>query len=108
MTFHVAAAYGVAVAMIALLGWMSARNRRSGWRRQRRDLLLDNLIVWAETRAALQSEDKRSRTVCPAVVKPAAPVFTSQLSALQAHLQAHSGVRPVASPTEPAKRHSEP
>jgi hypothetical protein len=63
MVFHIAAAYGVAATAIVVLAAMGARNRQSGWKRERSDSFLDILMRWAEVKA---EERQSSRVIQPA------------------------------------------
>ena len=86
MTFHIAAAYGIAATAIAALFAMGVQNRRSGWKRERSDTIVGILMAWAEAR-----RDQRNvaapvptpaASMAPAVVGPAS--VASGLSALSA------------------------
>jgi hypothetical protein len=87
MTFHIAAAYGVAVIASLLVVWMGIKNRQSEWRRVRSNTILDVLLAWAAAKAEL-------RRAAPE------PSMTSQLSALNAALNVNAGVSPVPTPAQ--------
>jgi hypothetical protein len=40
--------WACAAAVIAVLAWMGARNKRQGWKRERQDLVADVRDLWAE------------------------------------------------------------
>jgi hypothetical protein len=92
VTFHTPVAYGIVICTVAFMGRMSVRNKRSGWQRQRSNLLMDLLYTWAAANAEM-----RSARVAPV---PAAltPVIGSQLSALNVALSKNGGLSPETPP----------
>ncbi len=106
MTFEIAAAYGVAGAVTILLRWMAARNRRSGWQRERNDVFLEDLMTWAEAGAALRGRPQPQAQ--PAVHSEIQPFdLTTQLLALQGALNTNAGARcePKATEGTPTLQH---
>jgi hypothetical protein len=89
MTFQMPVAFGIVAATVALLSFFSVLNRRSGWKRERRDLVTEMLMAWAEARA-------EERRMAPSIVKPAEAPIAVQLSNLNAVLQMNAGVQPAA------------
>lgn len=89
MTFQMPVAFGIVAATVALLSFFSVLNRRSGWKRERRDLVTEMLMAWAEARA-----EERRMAASP-VVKPAAIPIAAQLSNLNAVLQMNAGIEPA-------------
>jgi hypothetical protein len=87
MTFHMTHAFAVAGVMIASLLAMAISNRKSGWHRERRDPILENLHLWARATAVREALDT---TDSDAVSAPAA---TAGLAALHAAL--HEESRPL-------------
>jgi hypothetical protein len=68
--------------MVAVLAVMGVRNRRSGWKSERSDVVLDILMLWAKV---VGQSDASSQPTTAAVTKetPASPgVMTSDLAAL--------------------------
>ena len=91
MTFEIAAAYGVFAAVTIALRWMAARNHRSGWRRERNDVFMENLMTWAAAQAVLRTPKPQAPTVVRSVTAP--PSLTGQLLSLQNALNANAGMR---------------
>jgi hypothetical protein len=105
MTFHPAIGYGIAIMTAFVVGCMAARNRQSGWRKERNNDVMDVLMAWAEAHS--ESRPTQQSVAAPAVAAPApvapAPVadWSSQLVALTAALNVHSGVAPASQVDEP-------
>jgi hypothetical protein len=92
VTFHTTVAYGIVICTVAFMGWMSVRNKRSGWQRQRSNPLIDLLYTWAAANAEM-----RSARVAPVPAAPI-PLIGSQLSALSVALSKHGGLSPEKPP----------
>jgi hypothetical protein len=90
MTFHIAAAYGVTILTGLVLGWMAVQNQRSGWRRERSNVILDTLIAWAKVK---QEMSRNAQSLAPS---PAPAAMTNQLFALSAALGQNTGIAPPA------------
>jgi hypothetical protein len=96
MPFDVALSWISAGMMTAVLLSMGIRNRRSGWRAQKADTLLDSLLLWA----AFRREDigERAGGPQPENIPPSVALHSTTASDL-AMLHAALGISsPVASP----------
>lgn len=89
MTFHASVAYGIVICTVAFMGWMSVRNKRSGWQRQRSNTLIDLLYTWAAANAEMRT--------APVATAPV-PLISSQLSALNVALSKNGGLSPEKPP----------
>jgi hypothetical protein len=105
MPFHLGLSYGIAIATAALLGLWAVHNRRSGWRREREDVVLKTLMMWAEAQSHTHTtytqpvQSQVSETPLPLVSIQGAPaplpvtpsILSDQLNALSVAVAAHGG-----------------
>lgn len=74
MTFYPAAAYGIGFAMIVLLTICGVQNRRAGYRRERYDLVTENLELWQS-----MQQTQEVVAVAPPVAQCPAPAPTTSI-----------------------------
>ena len=91
MAFEIATAYGIMAVTASILGFMAVRNRRAGWVRERRNVILDVFLAWGRANAEMSkpfSAPAASRHPAPQSVR-------DQLFALHTALAANAGAKPV-------------
>jgi esterase/lipase len=79
MVFSMRLSIVIAVAITTALAVAGLRNRRTGWRRQTSDDVLDALMLWADAQAMQRTANQPAMK---ALVNPVPPTFTENLSAL--------------------------
>jgi len=90
MQFDLMYAWFAVAATAATLFTMSVRNRRSGWRRQRSDLILENLMAWSSVEEQERTESSQRKTVQENfAAHSAAHGLASDMIALHSALQSH-------------------
>ena len=94
MSFHIAIAYGVAIVTVVALYCMGNHNQRSGWRRERKDELLDILLA----QAAAQAQEREAPEVRLTAALPPKVSTAEQLAALSFVVGANAGTTPETSP----------
>ena len=75
MPFDTAIAYGIALLIAVVLGFMGVRNQRSEWRRERSDTVLDIMMAWAEAKAGILTTVRLVQhpdRLAPLAMRPAA------------------------------------
>lgn len=79
MTFYPAVAYGIAFAVVALLTVCGIQNRRAGYRRERYDLIGENLDLWQSFQ---QPQEMKTAQASTQSLKPSvpAPVLQDQMA----------------------------
>jgi hypothetical protein len=97
MAFDLVSSWIAAGALTLVMVVMGLRNQRLGWKRERQDVVLDSLTLWASTVA------KPAPPVQPAV--QASVSLTSDLAALHMAL---GTATPVSAPAEKTAVHPEP
>jgi hypothetical protein len=86
-----AVAFEIAFAVAVFLFGMGIRNRHSGWRKRRRDMVTDTLMIWAKATSELRAT---APVPDPGNTSAAVPLAISeQLCALNHAVSANAGAR---------------
>lgn len=92
-------------------GWLVScgiRNRKTGWRRERSDMMTDILMTWAGVvNSKRYARDSRPEAAgAPRGPEPSAPVFISDLTALNTALGAPVIISPDVEADQKVQVHS--
>lgn len=98
----------IAVLTTAWLVSCGIRNRKTGWRRERSDTVTDILMIWADlVNSKRYARDSRPEpSGAPHAPAPSAPVFISDLTALNAALGAPVIISPDVEANQNVQVHS--
>jgi hypothetical protein len=95
MAFNITIAFTITVVAIHSLVYLSMRNKRAGWRRERSNTLLDTLIAWANANTEMRWTQERTKSIVTTRGTSVEPeLLTQQLSALQLALNVNAGTTP--------------